>query len=841
MNKRVKSKPESTLLFRLTACVPLVLTVLLFTTLFSGTASASQTKNVEGVSPRIGQRGTTVEVTIVGVSIHDPREIVFFKPGIRAFHVRTPETPPPRRGLAHGGRIEEAVVCEFEIANDCPLGEHPFRLLTATELTCIGTFHVSPFPVEDENEEGRYTNDTLKTARPVVPNVTVRGKLGNGNRGDVDVYRVQGKAGQQLSVEVDCARLADVHYGGSEFDLAVRVLDENGRVLASNDDNPQHLQDPMLSVILSQDGMAFVEVKRSVFTPRQTDYCVHIGTNRRPLIAFPAGGQAGIEQKLTMIGDPLGPFDVLLAVPPQDGSFEYFGDAPSPVLLRSSHFPNVLEDASAAETRVQNLPVALNGVIDSRADTDSFRLSVKKGEPLHVRLFSAALGSPLDPRIRISPIADDGKAGPAELEVDDVPLTDRDVFGTSYRSGGGRKDVLDPSVIWEPKVDGDYVLEISDSSGSGGPDGVYRIEIELPRTVVQTVLASRTNDWVESTRVSGLAVPQGNRWTVNLSLPRGQWTPVKGEFDLVAHGLPAGVRLVAPRVKAGVGSWPVQLVAEPTAQPGGAVITFEAKPVNVSQKVETRSQQNVPFINHPGGDAWHAVQVDRYIMAVTDPSPFTLDIEQPPVALVRGGELSVPVRITRRQGFEGPIEFSVGFIDRSIDTQPATTIPAGESEGILRLSARSSAPLGTLPLVVIGSTMNETISPYLGAGHIRVSSEIVDLTVSEPYVELAAQAQSVRRGERKKFVWTVQHKSPFEGKAAVTLLGLPKGVTAVEPLPVLTRESTEIAFELQATDEALLGQVPGLSCEVTVPVAGQEIRQRTGKGSLRIDPALQVK
>ncbi|MFT7639462.1 MAG: hypothetical protein ACI9G1_001198 [Pirellulaceae bacterium] len=796
---------------------------------------AEQTKNVEGVSPRIGQRGTTVEVTIVGVSIHDPREIIFFQSGIRAFDVRTPENPPSKRGLAHGGRIEEAVVCKFEIAADCSLGEHPFRLLTATELTCIGTFHVSPFPVIDEVEGAANSNDTLENAKPVTPDVTVRGQMGDWGKGDIDLYRVQAKAGQQLSVEVASARLADVHYGGSEFDLALRVLDENGLVLAENDDNSLHLQDPLLSLILPRDGAVYVEVRRSVFVPRRTDYCVHIGTNRRPLVAFPLGGLAGTLQKFTLIGDPSGAFEQTLDVPHDDGSFRYYGDAPSPVVLRSSNFPNVLED-SAAETRVPNLPIALNGIIDNRDDSDYFRLSVSKGSPLHVRLFSAALGSPLDPRIRIRPIAADGSTGPPELESDDASVIDRDIFGTSYRGGGGRKDILDPSVIWEPKQDGDYQLEVSDSSGFGGPTGIYRIEIEPPRTVVQTVLASRTNDWVESTRVSGLVVPRGNRWTVNVSLPNGQWTSLHSEFDLVAHGLPAGVRLVSQRVKAGSTTWPVQFVAQPSAKLGGAVITFQAKPVDASQQVETRSQQNVPFINHPGGDAWHAVQLDRYVMAVTEQAPFSLEIEQPKIALVRGGELAIPVNIIRREGFDGPVEFSVGFVDPAIDRQPASVIPAGQTQGTLRLSARSSAPLGKLPFVVIGSTINETVSPYLGAGHIRVSSKIVDLTVSEPFVQLAAQAQSVRRGETKKYTWSVQHKSPFQGEASVSLLGLPRGVTVVKPFPLLTSESKEIAFLLEATNEALLGQVNELGCEVVVPVAGQFVRQRTGNGSLRIDP-----
>ena len=110
--------------------------------------------------------------------------------------------------------------------------------------------------------------------------------------------------------------------------------------------------------------------------------------------------------------------------------------------------------------------------------------------------------------------------------------------------------------------------------------------------------------------------------------------------------------------------------------------------------------------------------------------------------------------------------------------------------------------------------------------------------ITEPYVELASQPESVRRGEQKRYVWSVQQKSSFEGVASVKLLGLPKGVTVVEPFPVLTNVSKEIAFDIKATDEALLGSVRGMSCEVIVHAGGQEIRQRTGNGTLRIDPGL---
>jgi len=801
-------------------------------------APALAVMHIEAVSPRIGQRGTTVDVTIQGAFLKGAREIVFYGPGIRGIDIKELPNLQYRVNLAHGNYIEEQISCRFEIAPDCPLGEHPFRIRTATELTTVGTFHVTPFPVIDDSDSQTAgpTNDTLKTAQAVTPNVSIRGRIAN-NWPDVDIYRVPAKAGQRLSVEVESVWIADRHYADSEYDLAVQILDEEGRELAANDDNPLHVQDPLVTLKLPRDGAVFVVVRRAVFDTPPCPYVVHIGTNHRPLAAYPPGGPAGAPLKIRFLGDPLGDYDDTVNIPAQTGTFPYFGDAPLPLLLRSSSFPNVLESESAAETRVDTIPAAVNGIIDRPGDTDAFRLSVKKGDRYRLRAFAATLGSPVDPAIRIRALDAAGKEAAIEIEADDALLTDRDIFGTSFRGGGGLKDGLDPSVIWQPKADGDYLLEVRDTSGFGSPTGVYRIEIEPAFDSICTLLPGM-GDWTESLRKVGIVVPQGNRCTINIALLQGQGNTFTGEFDLVARGLPAGVRLASPRVPAGLAAlteWPVQFIAEAATPPSSAVITLEAVPTDPSRKVVVGSQQNLPFINHSGGNAWRTVRLDRFVMAVAEPAPFSIDIVPPQIPIVRGGELAIPVKLTRQPGFNDPVDFNCDFTSKGVNPQPEATIPSGETEAVLKLSADANAALGKGPLVVVAS-FTAPKGDKGNAGQIRVSSEIVEITVAEPFVELASQPESLRRGEKKRFVWTIQHKSPFEGKATVKLLGLPKGVGVIEPLPVITRESKDLAFEIEATDEALLGAVGSLSCELTVLAAGQEIRQRTGKGTLRIDP-----
>jgi hypothetical protein len=788
-------------------------------------------RDVEWVRPRIGQRGTKVEIVIQGKFLADPQELVFYKPGIRTLSLETLPNLPNPIGLAHGARIEEQIKAVLEIDNECEPGEFPFRLRTATGLSLLTTFHVSPFPVIEETKQ---PNNSIDTAQNVPINTTVLGQV------DTDLFRVETKPGERLSVEVDCVRIADQHYGDAEFDLAVRILDSQGRELAANDENALHVQDPLLSLVIPQsveDGQVFVEVRQSVHSPRDIPYCIHIGNYFRPLAAYPAGGTAGNQTPIQLLGDPKGMVSKLIQFPSNTGTFTWNEQAPSGLSLRASNLDNVLEERDADSTNVPRVPIALNGIIDQPNDVDRFRLHVKKGDRYRVRVYASALGNLIDPAIAIRRIEAEETDGVIEIEADDADprsLSDRDLFGSSIRSGGGFKDVLDPSVIWEPKVDGDYLLEIRDTSGFGSPESVYRIEIETPPNSIHPVLTSRFFDWVEGSRGTGLAIPQGNRWTILVSLPKGQGTTYNAPFELVPDGLPEGVRLHCPEVPAQASVWPIQLIADENAVQQAKTFTLRAKATDPSVILEGGCQQVVPFINHSGGDAWRTLRVDRFAMAVTAPAPFQIDLEQPTISLVRGGELFIPVHVTRTQGFQAAIEYQADFGPQGVSLPPKETIETGQNQSVLRIAASKNAQLGKGWLYVMGTTLDG--SDYLGPGRVRVSSELIEIQVAEPFIELASEPISVRRGGSTKLTFQVTSKSPFEGQAQVHLLGLPKGVQTVGDMPAITKDTQRLEFQVTATDEALLGPNTGIECELVVRTGDQEIRQRAGNASLRIDP-----
>lgn len=840
----------------------LLVVLLLIHSIHSPLFAGPVQRHIERVMPRGGQRGTTVEVKIQGVELNDVREAIFYRGGIEAVEISAAKDIP-HRSLHHGARIEQEVTCKFRIAADCPVGVHAFRLRTARELTTVSTFRVTPFPVVTEAEPSRGKNDLPSQAETIPStNVTIAGQI----QGDADCFRVTRKAGERISVEVDSVWLTEIAYGEAENDLSVQILDEQGQLLARNDDSMLHVQDPIISTLAPRDGNYIVRVQQSVPLDSQVNYLAHIGTFLRPLVAFPPGGPAGEPLKLRLLGDPSGeivetvflPTDVaeLLrnsersrgATPPQS-HFDYFpgpanNQPPSPLPLRISSLPNVMEN-DGRETSA-TLPAALNGIIAKPFEEDVYRLTVKKGDRYSIQVFARSVGSPLDPKVWIRR----ADSTTIEIEGDDTPIGNSRFYSAS--GSIQRKEQLDPSFVWEPKEDGEYLLGVTDMRGLGDPLSVYRVEIQPAHDSINTYLFARVIDSMQCPRLTTATVPQGNRWTVTFNLKEGLGNRYRGPLELFATGLPDGVQMIVPPILAGQTTVPVQFVASDDVKPQSALIEVKARrsggeevrsePQQATKRdlpslLSSTCQESFPFLSHSGGRAWHPVSVDRYVLAVTERSPFTIEVTQPRIPLIRNGSLDLDVRIQRHGDFKGPIDFQAEWLPGGVSSGPAITIPPDKTEAVYSLTASGGAPLGPTQLALVATTTDGIDSGwYTGVGRVRVSTPFIKFEVADPHIDLKSQPTAARRGQKGRVVWKVEHRRPFEGVATVELLGLPKGVRVVGKSPTLEPKQTELAFEIEVAPDTLLGPYRELSCEVTLKENGQEIKQRLGRGVLRIDP-----
>src|SRR5260370_734445 len=342
------------------------------------------------LAPRGGSRGSSVEVTFHGRELKDPREVLFYQPGIKAV------------GFTPGAKPAEEVKVRFEIAPDCPVGEHALRLRTTTSLSDVATFWVSPFPQVMETEKKIGENDSIEKAQPIPVNSTVEGQILPGDTMDRDFYKVQVASGQRISVELESVRLGTLHYGGDN-DLAVRILDAEGKELGKSEGSAMYVQDPILSLLAPRAGDYFIEIAQQIFSsPKQVHYRAHIGTFSRPTGIYPAGGQVGATTAVHILGDPLGERTERIVLPKLPGDFSYFAGEPgqrppSPNILRVSPYPNVLKADGDGPTAVPVLPAALNGILTKSGEVDTFRFTAKKGEARQNGVLARTLGSPMDP------------------------------------------------------------------------------------------------------------------------------------------------------------------------------------------------------------------------------------------------------------------------------------------------------------------------------------------------------------------------------------------------------------------------------------------------------------
>lgn len=813
---------------------------------------AGQNRNIEVLRPRSGQRGTTVEVILEGRDISRPQEVLFYRPGIRAIDF---EELPPRKqviSLHHGGFVRDRVKCKFVVAADCPLGEHPLRLRTTDTLSTVATFWVGPFPIVPELERGGFDvtyrggetvvtpnekaieqpNGTLATAQRIPLNSTIAGEIKVTRELDDDYYCVDLEAGQRLSVEVDSVRLCDKAYAESEYDLMLRILDEHGNEMLHEDDSDLHIQDPIASMLAPRSGTYFIHIRQQLYKGgRWIYYRAHVGTYPRPLVAYPLGGQVGARAELQLLGDATGPMTQRLTLPAKVGDFEFFPDQdgeqpPSYLPLRVSPYANVLEAQAGS---LLDLPVALNGVISKRGEEDIFRFKANHGERYRIRVFARGLGSPLDSAIWIRHVA--GSAN--ELEADDASWAARGK--PVIPNGLQRAELLDPSAIFSPQKDGEYLIGITDMRGLGGERFVYRIEIEPAGDVIHNHTVSWANDRFEINRTAGFIVPQGNQWTTNVYIAAEPCNSYNGPLRLIPRGLPDGITMLAPIYQPGMNGVPVQFVAASDTQPQACLFAIDLERVEGKGRIESSSQVYIPFINHSGGRTWHHAHLQSFAIGVIDQSPFTIVLEQPQIPIAQSGELKLGVKVRRQNGFSGPVEIQPDWYPNGVAGGGSITIAAGQSEAAYSLSASAAATPGTWKMTMNGTTTEG--DNYSGVGRVRVSSNFIDLAVGAPYVKLAMKQSAVRRQQTAEIHCRVTRLQPFTNPAKAVLIGLPKGVELVGDYQLNPDEET-IVFKIKADKVALLGRYTEIRCEFTFRVEGQLIRQRTGNGTLRVDPAL---
>ena len=727
---------------------------------------------VASVAPPGAQRGTEVKVTFRGERLLEPQGVLCSRPGLEVVSIQPV------------GERNDQCEAVLKVAADCALGAHVLRLRTAHGLSNAVLFHVGLLPAHEERREG--------DAPMTIPlDATVHGTVAAET---VDAYLVDVPQGTVVTCELESFRL-----GRAATDLALAVEGPDGAVVARADDSNLGLKDPFLTFTAATAGPHRIVVRPAWPTATAGAYRLHVGRFQRPLGALPCGGQPGEDLEVELLGCAPGT-KARVKLPETPGAHAWFpdlgaGTPPSPVWLQVGGPANADPKCDEKGKVLVQWPCSVHGVLRRPGDSMRYHFTAKRGENVEFRAVCRSLRSAMDPLLLLR----NASGGVVAANDDD----------------NGMDSTLRTSI----PADGEYALEIRDLLRGGSDAHFYRIEggarPALPRT---SVAVGRLDEAMVS-------VPQGQ--TVALVLNHGGHDLDSG-LEYLADALPQGVSAeFGPFVK-GVTVVPVLLRAAPDAPLGGSQVGLRVRaakeplerPSGYAQELAlVRGRNDVPLLR---------TMLHELPVAVTKPSPFTVELVAPPVPLVRGAPLRLQVRVSRAEGFKAPI--AVRALWNSPGTTSGTvTIAPDASQGELTLDANASAATGTFRMAVVAS------GTHLG-GTLETASAFVDLQVEEPWLGGEIGKARTEQGAAIDLAFSLQPTDKVKGPVQAVLLGAPRGVAAA-PVEVAAGATTG-TFRLAVEPTAQLGKHRSMQVEIRVPTEAGAVVHRIGGGELRIDAPL---
>lgn len=748
-------------------------------------------------------RGGSVRLTVFGTNLKETSAVLFddtrltgrvvgyVETGQDRLVARAGDTRLPFQDVAHRGEL----TIEVTAAPDTPAGDHAFRLRTPLGTTAARAFEVGELPEAVESEP----NDEVRESLSSLP-VTMNGEMGW--PGDVDLFEIAARAGQELVLSVEAAGLQ------SRLDGRLVLRDASGRVLAENDDQDDATRDPLIIHRVVSDGMLTIEVSdASGGGGVNNPYRLSVGTLPYVTSLFPLGGRRHALASLSLTGANLGSSakaPVPLTRPEGEQPAQ---DDVVPLALRiGGHallaeplaargiYPEVAERETLTGTATGQLvgtPVTVNGRVTTRANgssADVFRVRAVKGQRLIMSVMAARLGSPLDASIDVL----DARGRPVPRAVL------RPVWETSVdlRDRGSRDPGL-RLLSWSALERGDYIF----------------VDRELMKV---------------------RELPKGPDEDVQLMAFRGRRLSYEGTSG-ESHALTRPVYKVEvhpPRSTFSANGLPV-FTLNYHNDDGGPV--YEKDPYLEFEAPATGEYLVRVSDSRGEGSARHA-----YRLTLAPPRPdFTLSVTPSNPNVPRGSRVPVTITAFRHDGFDEPIDVELTGLPDGLRATRGVILP-GHSQVAVTIDAPSDAGPVTAAFGVKGQ------------GRIggRAVIRTVDLTRSVPLVSIT-NAPPVRvvsaepalielaPGESATVRVKVARFEGFAGRVPLSVLNLPLLVT----IPdiglngiLITEQQDSRTFTVTADAKAApLEQTLYLTARAEVN-SGEPVDQASTPITLRIKP-----
>ncbi len=394
------------------------------------------------------------------------RELVYIRETLMTYQRRQPTQ-----------QLDESVRLEVTIDRDAKPGMYELRLSGSGGLTNPLYFMVGTLPEASEVEgNDPFEELPIPADPPITLPMTINGQI---MPGDVDRFRFQAAAGQNIVVQVQARLLipflADAVPGWVQ--PVVAIYDSQGRELNFADDHQYH-PDPMMLFKVPSTGIYELEIRDALHRGRE-DFIYRINIGELPSITgiHPLGGQTNTAQTVTLEGWNLGNkslrlTDVKAGIQPlvQD----QFTLINHQLMFQGDDIPSIAEREFNNTTQQANslkLPVTVDGRIDKPGDVDIYQFQVAAGQTIHASVVARRLGSPMDSLLRLM------DAQGNVLAVNDDAMAKS---GHMHPDMGEHTHHADSIIRHQVKEAGTYYLMVSDTSGAGGTTCSYRLKVGLP-------------------------------------------------------------------------------------------------------------------------------------------------------------------------------------------------------------------------------------------------------------------------------------------------------------------------------------------------------------------------
>lgn len=394
---------------------------------------------------------------------------------------------------------------------DAPLGIHFLRAFTGDNITPWQTIILDDLPLAQRKER---SNDVLTRAFELKGATTLTGTV-QANKSEF--YRVKLAKGERITIEVLAQRL------GSNLDPYMRVLDEQGRQLAFNEDEPGLGKDCRLRFVAKAEQTVIIEVRDSVYQGSDKHvYALRVGDfpQVNSVLAGGTNGLAGSgpDAASKLVWGKAAPAGIAQWFAPR-----FAVNKAAALVVVPNDLAEVEEEREPNDQQTNATLATTVGTVSGRferaGDVDWFAWEAKKGEKFSVRAQTRSWGFASE--VLLSGHGADGKA------MVNSKVAESDEGNLDLTAG----------------ADGKIFLRVSHIAGMGGPAQGYRLNIRPAKAAS-----------VAKTETDKVVVPAGGTGELKITVERAGGYEGAIEFTLEpkVEGLTLAKNVVEAKKKEGM-------------------------------------------------------------------------------------------------------------------------------------------------------------------------------------------------------------------------------------------------------------------------------------------------